>query len=409
MKACFKIKSAVLAFVALAICAISVFGCAPAQSGGVKLAEKGELMHYTEYNRNAWLKPVWNTREVYNETVLFVGENDEAGLLYKPEKVLSVRSYGLDKEYREGKDYEITQGGKIRRLTGSEIPYFEVDEYYRTEPDSVPVAIFGKSSNPATEGQRYIKYGEGDTFTSRQIAVTYAHSSPWEGATPRFAANRQKSFTDKRRRKESVTAVFYGDSITVGCNASGTGHGGNIAPYTPSYPQMVTDYLGDKFGCEINYVNTAEGGKNTEWGADNVQKNVIEYSPDLAVIAFGMNDAKLPLKTYKRLVCDMADAIRAAKPDCAVILVATSVPNNETDWYYGNQKEYVKALKEIETDKNYGFVSVADMTSMHLDILEKKRFRDITGNNINHPNDFLVRVYAQVLLHTILGAEFTVA
>ena len=35
-------------------------------------------------------------------------------------------------------------------------------------------------------------------------------------------------------------------------------------------------------------------------------------------------------------------------------------------------------------------------------LLEKKRFFDMTGNNVNHPNDFLASVYAQTILK-ILG------
>ncbi len=31
----------------------------------------------------------------------------------------------------------------------------------------------------------------------------------------------------------------------------------------------------------------------------------------------------------------------------------------------------------------------------------KKRFEDITGNNINHPNDFGVRVYISTLMQTL--------
>jgi hypothetical protein len=49
-------------------------------------------------------------------------------------------------------------------------------------------------------------------------------------------------------------------------------------------------------------------------------------------------------------------------------------------------------------------VAVADMTQIHWDILATgKRYRDMTGNNINHPNDFIARIYAKVILKTLLG------
>ena len=46
---------------------------------------------------------------------------------------------------------------------------------------------------------------------------------------------------------------------------------------------------------------------------------------------------------------------------------------------------------------------LARITSMHQTLLKRKHFYDMTGNNINHPNDFLARIYAQTLLAVITG------
>ncbi len=42
-------------------------------------------------------------------------------------------------------------------------------------------------------------------------------------------------------------------------------------------------------------------------------------------------------------------------------------------------------------------IALADMTSVWTEFLEHKRDWDMTGNGVNHPNDFGHRVYAQVL------------
>jgi hypothetical protein len=44
-------------------------------------------------------------------------------------------------------------------------------------------------------------------------------------------------------------------------------------------------------------------------------------------------------------------------------------------------------------------VAVADVTTPWLKLLETKAFADVSGNNVNHPNDFGHRLYA----HTILA------
>ena len=183
------------------LCAIVLCGCASAPHDD-DLAERGDWMPYDSYSLETWLRPVWHTREMYNETVLFVGEEDEAPLLYRPSEIRSVRSYGLNVEYTEGKDYILTEEGKIRRLRGSAIPYFETDEYYRKEPDSVPVAVFGKYAAGFQEN-RYIKYGEKDTFTSRQIAVTYAHDCVWEGSIPEDKSDRAGKFLKKLEEEKT--------------------------------------------------------------------------------------------------------------------------------------------------------------------------------------------------------------
>ena len=47
------------------------------------------------------------------------------------------------------------------------------------------------------------------------------------------------------------------------------------------------------------------------------------------------------------------------------------------------------------------------MTAVHERLLERKNLRDTLSNNVNHPNDFMHRVYAQVALKTLLGDEFS--
>jgi len=42
-------------------------------------------------------------------------------------------------------------------------------------------------------------------------------------------------------------------------------------------------------------------------------------------------------------------------------------------------------------------IGMVDIHRVQLSLMERKRFVDMTGNNVNHPNDFMVRVYAQTV------------
>ena len=82
------------------------------------------------------------------------------------------------------------------------------------------------------------------------------------------------------------------------------------------------------------------------------------------------------------------------------------LPNREVGYNTGvsilqNQAKYLPVLLELERETEG--VAVADVTSGHAELMEKKNFRDMSSNNINHPNDFMQRVYAQVILKTLVA------
>ena len=390
----------------VAACCFPLAGCSGNQAPPAKkLAPPEDLMEYGSYSLETWLKPFWYTREIYNETLMFVGENDQAALLYEADQILSVLSYGLDRAFSEGKDY-VYENGVFRRTADSEIPFWEVDEYYRTQPDVHSIRVDKSQLSISLEGERFLKYGEKDTFTAKQIAVTYVHNEEWQGPVPADKSEKFAKTLAKLRAGKRVKLLFYGDSITTGCNASGTVQGGEVSPYTPSFPEMICEYLKKKYSCDIESVNTAVGGKNTAWGESELDARVIAHEPDLVFLGFGMNDPKLSAEVYKNTVRRMIERIHEGLPDAEILLVAPMLPNNEADAAWnGNQKVFASALLELETD--YDFAGVANVTEMHRALLEAgKRYRDMTGNNINHPNDFVVRLYAQVLLKTLLGSDF---
>ena len=45
------------------------------------------------------------------------------------------------------------------------------------------------------------------------------------------------------------------------------------------------------------------------------------------------------------------------------------------------------------------------MTQMWTDLLKIKSYHDLTGNGVNHPNDFAHRIYANVLLEMLTDLD----
>ena len=356
-----------------------------------------------KYNLYEYLTPIWETDKVVNETFMFLGEEDEAPFLYPPTEILSVSNYFLDKQYVEGKDY-VVKDGKFKPLKGGDIPYYSVEEYYTTERGHYGILVDMEKIPYRLEGVRYLAYGEMDTFTKNQVAVTYRTNAKWQGKIPQGKSERLSGFLAKLHNKQAVKLTFYGDSIMTGCNASGTPMGGNVSPYMDAYPDMITQYLSERFGTEIDMKNVSQGGWNTVEAIAAYDERVLPTTPDLLVLGFGMNDLHTPLSDYKAMTEEMILRLKEQNPQAEILLVATMWPHVESTWVL-NQIHTLDKLLELE--EKYPFDAVADLTSMHQDLMSAgKRYRDMTANNINHPNDFMCRIYGQVILKTILGDKF---
>src|SRR5690606_7814638 len=121
--------------------------------------------------------------------------------------------------------------------------------------------------------------------------------------------------------------------------------------------------------------------------------HVAASQPDLVFIAFGMNDAsqRRPPEEYKANTQQIMETIRAANADAEFVLGAGMTGN--ADWKHSAPELYPAYRDALAEHKGEG-VAVADVTSVWLDMLKRKRFTDLTGNGVNHPNDFGHRVYA---------------
>lgn len=400
------------AVAALAACVL-LCGCggnahtSGGSDGETVLAPVRPLMELDTYDLDTYLLPFWDAREIYQETVMFFEGESERSLLYAPQDIISVRNYGLDIVYEEGSDYTLSEDGKLVLPEGSSIPRFAVGEYYLTQPDTrtdgkdATIKVYNDRAAVSLEGDHWLNFFESDELTSKQISVCYRHEQPWNGPVPEGKGEKLQNFLSKVRKGESVTILFYGDSITTGAQSSSYE---NVRPQADIWPEMVKKYIENEYGVTVNYINQAVGGYTTSQGADHFSAGVNRSGVDLLVLAFGMNDPRTSHMRYSELMKSMIEEFRLLNPAGEVVTVATMTPNYETDWY-GNQASFKSSLAVIE--EQYDFCACADVTTMFEYLFTAgKQFRDVTVNNVNHPNDFAARLYAQVILKTMFGEEF---
>ncbi len=343
---------------------------------------------------DAALAPIWKGGLIRDETVLFMtGDREpEASLLLEPAAIVAVRSPDLKTTYEPGRDY--TVDGRVLRLPhGSRVPFVTRAEMYPAEAEAGDA--FARKGGGLLRGSM----PGGKRFCEMQASVTYNSDEAGCGSyePPPFAGHVLRRTLAKLEVKQPLAVVLYGDSIAAGAETSGFW---NVAPRLPSWGELVRLALEHRYGGKVALSNPSVGGKSSDWGRDNAESLVAARTPDLVIIAFGMGDAhevnRFSNADYKANIQSIIDTVRRANPACEFILVGTMLANPEAKGFHGEQIGYLEPLHQLAST-NHG-VAVADVSSLHAFMLTRKKFWDMSGNGVNHPSDFLARVYAQVIM-----------
>ncbi|MFC3801235.1 SGNH/GDSL hydrolase family protein [Cohnella sp. GCM10012308] len=341
-------------------------------------------------------KPFWTGNFMLYEPIMPVarteGERIEGRLLYKPEEIVEVRNARLDTVYEEGTDW-VVEDGRLWFPPRSRVPITRIEEMFPEENREGWVQ--------ERVGGGYSLFSEGHFFHDKQVAVSYkCRKTGGYRALAGIETACPERTAAKLANAEPLNLLVFGDSIAEGANASGlTG----AAPFLPTWGDQVRAILEEACGSKIAYKNGSVGGITSEGGLQIVDRVLEDMAPDLAIIAFGMNDGtgKVAPDRYAANISAIMKRMEAANGAAEFILVAPMLANPDT-YFSGNQAAYAAVLRDL-AGASGGRAAVADMTAVHRELLKHKDYADLTGNNVNHPNDFLIRCYAQVLIALILG------
>ena len=409
------------------------------ESGGVPSSSEE-----TTEKADTLVKNFWDSDVMYDETVILVAETDEGGeivslpagnLLFKADEILEVKQYfhadnagvvsfkqGVDYEYADGR---ITAKGTLKEDIEGKKTSVETSMPYITDRQWKGLDVFpgcGTTNTgiPSSEGDWQIPYTESYQIVQMQISVTYRHTEKWTKSVPAYQGETLSRVVSKLKRKEKTEILIFGDSISTGSNSSSIL---GIAPNLQPWYELMRENLARRYGAEVSLTNKSMGGWTSAQGVSDAENEgwvkgqlvnqtglpklleteLSTYSPDLAIIGFGMNDATLNigLNAYANNIKKMIDCIRARNADCDIILLGTMLANPQAKDQSKNPKEY--SALNVKIAQLYEHVACVDVGTMHQDILDSgKKYMDITGNNVNHPNDFMARVYAMNLLSALV-------
>lgn len=325
--------------------------------------------------------------KLFRESVVF--RKTDKGLcgtlIYPIKKLISIENYDLSHSF-DNNDFKI-ENNKIYYQGSDDIPFLTEDEYWGKDGDPFDLAEMKKF---------HVKcpYYSESFLVKKQLLVTYEFE-PQEDLFKPFKTNNLKNIKNKIKNKEDISIVVYGDSIARGMTSSKYL---NRKPFVPPFYELIGEYLSNQ-GCHVEITNNSVIGMDSKWGIDNFDNNV-PLGKDLYIICFGMNDGTggVEEQEYISNINKMITKIG----DKDIILISTIIPNpdavNDSNVYFLNKQEkYLPYLLKLEKEN----VAICDMTSFHIKLLKIKPYVDISGNNINHPNDFLGRCIAKAILTMI--------
>lgn len=353
---------------------------------------------------NEFLKgciPCWKTGCIYNETIFCMNsENEISGKLqYAPQEILSVTDYTLKREYRENTDYFVS-GRTISLSADSRIPWVDADIVRGNVP-----APYRKRDEMADEKIDVVQFAPDVIWTEsallygNQICVSY-RVKPEDIRAELFGAYGKIAprFTEKVREGQAVKISVLGDSVAEGCSASGHF---KHEPYQPDWVKLFTLALGEIAGVDACTENFAVGGKDAQWGSGREQiENCARQKPDLLFLHFGINDCgRFDRDAFQKNIATIYTGVKAISPATEVVFIKPAMANPNC---YSVQRfiEYWTAMDALALE-NRDFAAI-NMFDWSVALIKDKKYMDITGNGVNHPNDFVSRLYVMTLIHAFI-------
>ncbi len=345
------------------------------------------------------LEPIWSAPTIHRESVLFVKEGGaktaNARLLFPPREILSVQSADGATVFEPGRDFQsVGSDGMIELTTESRIGQLAEAELF--PPKDAPRSIAAKTNDPT----RYVLFDNGHWFHDQQVEITYRRTpGAWPGNIPAFAGGQLPKTLERLRKRQRLVIGLSGDSISQGYNASAFSQ---ASPWMPAYGELVAAQLRASYGGEVVFHNRAIAGWSVNQGLADLDA-LLATDPDLIIIAYGMNDVgRRDPDAFRQGIATMLERIGRAPRKPEVILVSPMLGNAQ--WRH-TPREMFPRYRDALASLVGPSVALADLTGIWQVMLERKREVDLTGNGVNHPNDFGHRVYAQAILALLVESQ----
>lgn len=340
-------------------------------------------------------QPPWRSPEVFHESAILLHEDNLAPTLrlaFPAEEILEVRAAWAPEQRFPETHWEYDRTKSQLKWIGP-LPCEAVLTSQLFMPEGTPNSYKHRVGMP----EQNLLYQPGKWFHERNLEITYRRANLAEPFAPTPPSGLSRTLS-RLRNKEKVMIAVSGDSISTGLDASGTTAS---LPYQPGYPELVAAQLTKDFSADVHLVNRSVAGWSIANGLQDLDE-LLKSQPDLLIVAYGMNDVG---RRDPQWFADQAEQLqtraRTTLPEIEILWVTPMLGNRE--WVHTPRPmffAYRDALQGIVKPGD----AVADVTHVWDIMTQNKHDLDLTGNGLNHPNDYGHRLYAQTILE-FLPAE----
>lgn len=234
-----------------------------------------------------------------------------------------------------------------------------------------------------------------------------------------------KKMTERSRVYGNVkvpTIAFFGDSVTQGCFEVFMENERDlqcITDYDAVYHSRVRKIFSILFPTvPVNIINAGLSGDNATNALTRIQRDVLQYSPDLTVVCFGLNDANFGEEALNKYLTSLRGIFKKLSDSGSEIIFMTP---NMMNTYISNRlsppvlAEQAEKEKRLQTEGFFdAFLDGAKAICKEFDIpvcdcyakwkMLYENGVDITellSNKVNHPLREMHLLFAGMLVNTM--------
>lgn len=206
-----------------------------------------------------------------------------------------------------------------------------------------------------------------------------------------------------------INIVIFGDSVSHGA----------VNGYM-DYENVYWNLLRQKLNklrdyVPVNMINASIGGTTAKASLARVDKQVLNHTPDLVIVSFGLNDVNNALEDY---LASLESIFRkCTESGCDVIFmtpnmlntyVAEDTPQQHRDYAAktaqmqneGRMDQFMFAAIDLAHKMN---IKVCDCYSQWKELAKTKDITMLLANRINHPMPEMHKLFADHLYDMIIG------